>query len=158
PDLVRPRSGPTRPVARGRGIRRRRPGRPSRHVAPRLTDRVALACGRAPLPLRPRRDHARGASPRAGVPLGGSQRASGTRSRLVMPEPRLVHTDEWLAVVDKPAGLIVHAAPGHSGPTLVGVLGNLLGGGGDPARPGIVHRLDKDTSGLMIVARTDEAH
>ena len=75
-----------------------------------------------------------------------------------MTEPRLVHTDEWLAVVDKPAGLIVHAAPGHSGPTLVGVLGNLLGGGGDPERPGIVHRLDKDTSGLMIVARTDEAH
>ena len=75
-----------------------------------------------------------------------------------MTEPRLVHTDEWLAVVDKPAGLIVHEAPGHSGPTLVGVLGDLLGGGGDPERPGIVHRLDKDTSGLMIVARTDEAH
>jgi 23S rRNA pseudouridine1911/1915/1917 synthase len=75
-----------------------------------------------------------------------------------MPEPRLVHADEWLAVIDKPAGLIVHAAPGHSGPTLVDALGDLLGGGADPERPGIVHRLDKDTSGLMIVARTDEAH
>jgi 23S rRNA pseudouridine1911/1915/1917 synthase len=75
-----------------------------------------------------------------------------------MAEPRLVHADEWLAVIDKPAGLIVHAAPGHTGPTLVDVLGDLLGGGGDPERPGIVHRLDKETSGLMIVARADEAH
>jgi 23S rRNA pseudouridine1911/1915/1917 synthase len=75
-----------------------------------------------------------------------------------MAEPRLVHVDEWLAVIDKPAGLIVHPAPGHRGPTLVDVLGDLLGGGPDPRRPGIVHRLDKDTSGLMVVARTDEAH
>ncbi|HEY7150289.1 MAG TPA: RluA family pseudouridine synthase [Solirubrobacterales bacterium] len=75
-----------------------------------------------------------------------------------MTAPRLVHADESLAVVDKPAGLIVHAAPGHLGPTLVDVLGDLLEGGPDPRRPGIVHRLDKDTSGLMIVARTDEAH
>ncbi|MDQ2676876.1 MAG: RluA family pseudouridine synthase, partial [Actinomycetota bacterium] len=53
---------------------------------------------------------------------------------------------------------VIHAAPGHRGETLVGVLGELLGGGDDPERPGIVHRLDKDTSGLMIVARTDAAH
>jgi 23S rRNA pseudouridine1911/1915/1917 synthase len=72
--------------------------------------------------------------------------------------PELVHADEWLAVVDKPAGLVVHAAPGHHGTTLVDELGELLGGGDDPARPGIVHRLDKDTSGLMIVARTAPAH
>jgi len=69
----------------------------------------------------------------------------------------LVHRDEWLAVVDKPAGLIVHAAPGHRGETLVDVLGDLLGGGED-ARPGIVHRLDRDTSGLLVVARGEEAH
>ena len=75
-----------------------------------------------------------------------------------MTEPRLVFSDEWLAVVDKPAGLVVHAAPGHRGPTLVDALSDLLGGGEDPVRPGIVHRLDKDTSGLMIVARTDESH
>jgi 23S rRNA pseudouridine1911/1915/1917 synthase len=73
-------------------------------------------------------------------------------------EPRIVHGDRWLAVIDKPAGLVVHPAPGHLGPTLVGALGELLGGGSDPRRPGIVHRLDKDTSGLMVVARTDEAH
>jgi 23S rRNA pseudouridine1911/1915/1917 synthase len=73
-------------------------------------------------------------------------------------EPRIVHSDEWLAVVDKPAGLVVHAAPGRRGPTLVHALGELLAGGEDPQRPGIVHRLDKDTSGLMLVARGDEAH
>jgi 23S rRNA pseudouridine1911/1915/1917 synthase len=70
----------------------------------------------------------------------------------------LVHADDWLAVVDKPAGLVVHAAPGHRGATMVDVLGDLLGGGDDPVRPGIVQRLDKDTSGLMVVARHAEAH
>jgi 23S rRNA pseudouridine1911/1915/1917 synthase len=72
--------------------------------------------------------------------------------------PRVVHADRWLAVIDKPAGLVVHAAPGHRGPTLVDALGDLLGGGPDPSRPGIVHRLDKDTSGLMLVARAEDAH
>jgi 23S rRNA pseudouridine1911/1915/1917 synthase len=76
----------------------------------------------------------------------------------VTDEVRVVHADDRLAVVDKPAGLVVHAAPGHHGPTLVDRLPDLLGGGVDPVRPGIVHRLDKDTSGLMLVARDDEAH
>jgi 23S rRNA pseudouridine1911/1915/1917 synthase len=71
--------------------------------------------------------------------------------------PQLVHVDEWLAIVDKPAGLVVHGGPGHRGDTLVDALGTLLGGG-EPERPGIVHRLDRDTSGLMIVARTADAH
>lgn len=70
----------------------------------------------------------------------------------------VVHEDDHLAVIDKPAGLVVHAAPGHSGPTLVDALRGRLGGGDDPARPGIVHRLDKDTSGLMLVARNDDSH
>jgi 23S rRNA pseudouridine1911/1915/1917 synthase len=69
----------------------------------------------------------------------------------------LVHVDDRLAVVDKPAGLVVHPAPGHRGETLVSVLGELLGGG-EEGRAGIVHRLDKDTSGLMLVARDDDAH
>lgn len=73
-------------------------------------------------------------------------------------ELRMVHVDDDLAVVDKPAGLVVHAAPSHSGPTLVDELGDLLGGGADPERPGIVHRLDKGTSGLLVVARSDAAH
>jgi 23S rRNA pseudouridine1911/1915/1917 synthase len=74
-----------------------------------------------------------------------------------MTAPRTVHVDQWLAVIDKPAGLVVHPARGHRGTTLVELLSDLLGGG-EPERPGIVHRLDRDTSGLMIVARTEEAH
>ena len=75
-----------------------------------------------------------------------------------MTEPRIVHVDDALAVIDKPAGTVVHPAPSHRGPTLVDQLGELLGGGADPERPGIVHRLDKGTSGLLVVARSDEAH
>jgi 23S rRNA pseudouridine1911/1915/1917 synthase len=74
------------------------------------------------------------------------------------PQLRVVHLDEHLAVVDKPAGLVVHPAPSHSGPTLVDELAEVLGGGGDPERPGIVHRLDKGTSGLLVVARDDKTH
>jgi 23S rRNA pseudouridine1911/1915/1917 synthase len=73
-------------------------------------------------------------------------------------KPDVVFSDEALAVVEKPAGLVVHPAPSHRGPTLVSELEELLGGGADPERPGIVHRLDKGTSGLLVVARTDEAH
>jgi 23S rRNA pseudouridine1911/1915/1917 synthase len=77
----------------------------------------------------------------------------------VSPEAlRVVHVDAALAVVDKPAGMVVHPAPSHQGPTLVDELGDLLGGGADPERPGIVHRLDKGTSGLLVVARSDEVH
>jgi 23S rRNA pseudouridine1911/1915/1917 synthase len=69
----------------------------------------------------------------------------------------VVHLDDSLAVIDKPAGVVVHPAASHRGPTLVDLLGGIAAGG-DPRRPGIVHRLDKDTSGLMIVARTEAAH
>jgi 23S rRNA pseudouridine1911/1915/1917 synthase len=74
------------------------------------------------------------------------------------PELRVVHLDDALAVVDKPAGLVVHPAPSHEGTTLVEELGEILAGGEDPERPGIVHRLDKGTSGLLVVARGEEAH
>jgi 23S rRNA pseudouridine1911/1915/1917 synthase len=73
-------------------------------------------------------------------------------------ELRVVHLDEHLAVVDKPAGLVVHPAPSHRGPTLVDELAQILAGGADPGRPGIVHRLDKETSGLLVVARDDATH
>jgi 23S rRNA pseudouridine1911/1915/1917 synthase len=72
----------------------------------------------------------------------------------------VVFEDEHLAVIDKPAGLVVHPAPGHWDDTLVNALvarGTTLSGGAE-GRPGIVHRLDRDTSGLMIVAKTDLAH
>jgi 23S rRNA pseudouridine1911/1915/1917 synthase len=77
----------------------------------------------------------------------------------VRPEAKrlIVHLDDDLAVIDKPAGLVVHTAPSHSGETLVDLLAGVAGGGeGD--RPGIVHRLDKDTSGLMLVARNEPTH
>jgi 23S rRNA pseudouridine1911/1915/1917 synthase len=73
------------------------------------------------------------------------------------PEPRIVFEDDELIVLDKPAGLVVHPAPSHSGPTLVDWLGERARGG-EAERRGIVHRLDKDTSGLIVVARSDEAH
>jgi 23S rRNA pseudouridine1911/1915/1917 synthase len=70
---------------------------------------------------------------------------------------RVAYEDEHLVVVDKPAGLVVHPAPGYATGTLVhGLLGLAAGGGAE--RPGIVHRLDRDTSGLMVVARSAEAH
>jgi 23S rRNA pseudouridine1911/1915/1917 synthase len=72
--------------------------------------------------------------------------------------PLVLYEDEHLAVVDKPAGLLVHEAPGNDGPTLVDALGDRLAGGDDPARPGIVHRLDRDTSGLLVVARDPATH
>jgi 23S rRNA pseudouridine1911/1915/1917 synthase len=70
----------------------------------------------------------------------------------------LVYEDDWLLVVDKPAGVVVHPAPGHEHGTLVhGLVGRGVAGGHE-SRPGIVHRLDRDTSGLLIVARTAVAH
>lgn len=73
----------------------------------------------------------------------------------------VVHEDEHLAVIDKPAGLVVHPGHGRTTGTLVHALlgrGMVLAPTGGPLRPGIVHRLDKDTSGLLVVAKTDPAH
>ncbi|MEI6419313.1 MAG: RluA family pseudouridine synthase, partial [Sphingomonadales bacterium] len=98
----------------------------------------------------------------------------GEALQLAIPAPRpadnpaqdipltIVHEDDHLLVVDKPAGLVVHPAAGNFDGTLVNALlhhcaGRLSGIGG-VARPGIVHRIDKDTSGLMVVAKTDKAH
>jgi len=73
----------------------------------------------------------------------------------------IVHEDDALVVVDKPAGMVVHPAPGHRSGTMVNALlyhiSDLSGVGGR-LRPGIVHRLDRDTSGLLVVAKTDQAH
>jgi 23S rRNA pseudouridine1911/1915/1917 synthase len=94
--------------------------------------------------------------------------------RVSVPEPepahnepqdiplRVVFEDEHLLVIDKPAGLVVHPAAGNRDGTLVNALlhhcGDSLSGIGGVARPGIVHRIDKDTSGLLVVAKTDVAH
>lgn len=99
---------------------------------------------------------------------------TGVAYALSIPEPRpaaaeaqdipleIVFEDDHLLVVDKPAGLVVHPAAGNLDGTLVNALlhhcrGRLSGIGG-VARPGIVHRIDKDTSGLLVVAKTDRAH
>ena len=99
--------------------------------------------------------------------------AAGERIEAEPPEPVLpellpeaialvvLHEDADLIVVDKPAGLVVHPAPGHPGGTLVNALlhhcGDLAGIGG-VLRPGIVHRLDRGTSGVMVAAKNDAAH
>lgn len=101
-------------------------------------------------------------------------KVSGGTWRITMGEPTpieaqpqaiplvVVHEDDELIVIDKPAGMVVHPAPGTPDGTLVNALlahctGSLSGIGG-AARPGIVHRIDKDTSGLLVVAKTDRAH
>lgn len=82
----------------------------------------------------------------------------------LLPEDRplrVLFEDEHLIVVEKPAGMVVHPAPGHPAGTLVNVLlakADRLSGIGGVARPGIVHRLDRDTSGILVVAKTDRAH
>lgn len=76
-------------------------------------------------------------------------------------ELTIVYEDEWLAVVDKPAGLVVHPAPGHPHGTLADGLrqrGSTWSLWGGEERPGIVHRLDRETSGLLVVAKSEEAH
>jgi 23S rRNA pseudouridine1911/1915/1917 synthase len=72
----------------------------------------------------------------------------------------VVHEDEALLVLDKPAGMVVHPAPGHWDTTLVNALvaHGIRLSSGERGRPGIVHRLDRDTSGLLVVAKHDEAH
>jgi 23S rRNA pseudouridine1911/1915/1917 synthase len=105
---------------------------------------------------------------------GSSRVKPGQSYALHLPEPRpavpraedraldVLFEDEHLLVLDKPAGLVVHPAPGHAQGTLVNALlahcaGSLSGIGG-VLRPGIVHRLDKDVSGLLVVAKHDRAH
>ena len=116
-----------------------------------------------------------------GVSLNGAVFSDGSRKvvegdtiTLVMPAAKpadpvgqdipldVVFEDEHLIVIDKPAGLVVHPAGGHEDGTLVNALiahcGESLSGIGGVRRPGIVHRLDKDTSGLLVVAKNDRAH
>lgn len=95
---------------------------------------------------------------------GGEQIEVDTTSIVTAPltaeplELRIAYEDEHLLVVDKPAGLVVHPGAGHAGGTLVQGLLNRGLTGGAPERPGIVHRLDRDTSGLLVVSRTQEAY
>lgn len=98
---------------------------------------------------------------------------AGERVTIVLPElPRaapvpedipldVLYEDQWLAVINKPAGMVVHPARGHWNGTLTSALQfhfDQLSGAGGPTRPGIVHRLDRDTSGVMVVAKDDQTH
>ncbi len=86
-----------------------------------------------------------------------SEEHGGSGVSQATPELTIAYQDEHLLVVDKPAGLVVHPARGHREGTLSQLLAGIAGGG-EPERAGIVHRLDRDTSGLLVVARTEEAH
>lgn len=82
------------------------------------------------------------------------------REAPAVPDARfaIAYEDEHLIVVDKPAGVVVHPGQGHRQGTLVQALAGRVAGGPDPERPGVVHRLDRDTSGLLVLARGEEVH
>jgi len=125
----------------------------SRTVAARLiAERCVTVDGAVP---RPSLVPARGAVVEVVVPAAPPRRLVPADIPLVV-----VYEDDELAVVNKPAGLVVHPAPGHWDDTLVNALAGrgLALAGGEQSRPGIVHRLDKDTSGLLVVAKTARAH
>jgi 23S rRNA pseudouridine1911/1915/1917 synthase len=77
---------------------------------------------------------------------------------VALPELTIAYADDHLLVVDKPAGVVVHPAPGHAGGTLAQALAAAGAEGGEEDRPGIVHRIDRDTSGLLVVARSQETY
>ena len=134
-----------------------------------LADQLALSRTQAGRLIADKRVTARGKPLRASAVL-----EPGTEVAVEIPDERpprsyapshavlnFVYEDEHLAVLDKPAGLVVHPGPGHWDDTLVNVLterGTALAAQGGEGRPGIVHRLDRDTSGLLVVAKSDLAH
>ncbi len=135
-----------------------------------LADQLALSRTQAGRLIADKRVSARGKALRASAIL---ERGAEVTVEFAPNEPpprtyapahaelRFVYEDEHLAVLDKPAGLVVHPGPGHWDDTLVNVLmgrGTELSAGSTEGRPGIVHRLDRDTSGLLLVAKSDLAH
>jgi len=126
----------------------------SRAEAQRLIDSGAVLVNGAPRAKRYRL----AAGDAIEASLGPPPRTPGELRAEDLDVP-VVFADEHIVVVDKPAGMVTHPSKGHDEGTLVhGLLGAGIAGGDDPDRPGIVHRLDRDTSGLMLVARTERAH
>jgi 23S rRNA pseudouridine1911/1915/1917 synthase len=121
----------------------------SRAAAARAVERGALVDGQA----RPRSYRLEGGE-RVEIP---AEAADEQPELPPGPPPSIVFQDDHLAIVDKPAGLIVHPGAGRATGTLVHALAGIVAGGPDD-RPGIVHRLDRDTSGLLVVARSEQAH
>ena len=126
----------------------------SRAAAQKLLDAGAVTVDGRPRPKRHR--------------LSPGERVEAEAPRVVAVDPgeagagvpfEIAYEDEYLLVVDKPAGVVVHPAPGHEAGTLAQALASRgAAGGADAWRPGIVHRLDRDTSGLMVVAKSDAVH
>ncbi|HEU4701856.1 MAG TPA: RluA family pseudouridine synthase [Conexibacter sp.] len=106
--------------------------------------------------LRPKR-HRVAAGERVEVAPEPGGEGPGAHAAAAVPFA-VAYEDEHLLVVDKPAGVVVHPARGHRGATLAEALAGRVAGGEDPARAGIVHRLDKDTSGLLVVAKAEPVH
>ncbi len=134
-----------------------------------LADQLSISRTQAARLIADQAVQVNGKTARASRPL-----ARGDRVQVALPDDRpartirpahipltIIYEDDHLLVLDKPAGLVVHPAPGHWDDTLVNALaarGTALSAGTTEGRPGIVHRLDRDTSGLMVVAKTDLAH
>lgn len=129
---------------------------PSRSQARRLIEEGRIRVNGAPAPKAGMR-----LLPGDRVALRLPPKESGEELRAEPVPLNLVYEDEHLAVVNKPRGMVVHPAPGHAGGTLLNALlhryPELVGVGGT-GRPGIVHRLDKETTGLLVVARSQQAY
>jgi 23S rRNA pseudouridine1911/1915/1917 synthase len=124
---------------------------PSRAAGQRLIEGGAVLVDGRPRPKNHRME--------AGERVSVEPAAEGRRDQAPeLPPFDIVFEDDHLLVVDKPAGVVVHPAPGHRGPTLAQALAGKAAGGPDPERPGMVHRLDRGTSGLMVVARSGSVH
>lgn len=122
---------------------------PSRAAAQRLIESGLVTVDGAPRPKNHR--------------MSDAETVAVAVAETLVPAPveidlEVVYEDDDLLIVNKPAGLVTHPAPGHDGPTLAEALKGVAVGGDDPERAGIVHRLDRDTSGLLLVTKTEAAH
>jgi 23S rRNA pseudouridine1911/1915/1917 synthase len=122
----------------------------SRSAAQRLIEGGAVLVDGRPRPKR----HAVAAGERVEV----SELPEAPEAEAPTAEFAVALEDEHLLVIDKPAGVVVHPGAGHRSGTLVQALAGRVAGGDDPDRPGVVHRLDRDTSGLLVLARSDAVH
>ena len=128
-------------------------------AAPRRLALGRAAADRRRARHRRRRRGARSATRSPAASASSWRRPTAAPAPEAPPAPFAVAwEDEHVLVVDKPPGVVVHPARGHRSGTLVQALAGRVAGGDDPDRPGVVHRLDRDTSGLLVLARTEAAH
>ena len=127
----------------------------AQHVGSRAAAQRLIDAGRVTVDGRPRpkRHVLAGGERIAFAPLAAGEEPPAPPARFA-----IAWEDEHLIVVDKPVGVVVHPARGHRTGTLVQALAGHVAGGPDPERPGVVHRLDRDTSGLLVLARSEAVH